>query len=94
MSKKFNGHRCEKRNLAEVVLGLKSKGKKRSKAKPRPKNYTYELGGETDPLKPLTATSDTNSRIHTALIAQQIERAGGLDALQATASCVRTPCQN
>jgi len=81
MSKKFNGHRCEKRNLAEVVLGLKSKGKKRSKAKPRPKNYTYELGGETDPLKPLTATSDTNSR-YNPLIAQEIERAGGLDALQ------------
>jgi len=81
MSKKFNGHRCEKRNLAEVVLGLKSKSKNRSKAKPRPKNYTYELGGETDPLKPLTATSDTNSG-YNPLIAQQIERAGGLDALQ------------
>lgn len=44
MAKKFNGHRCERRNLTDLVLGTGPTGKKRSKpkAKKRPKNYTTE----------------------------------------------------
>ena len=44
MSKKFNGHRCERRNLTDLVLGTGPTGKKRSKpkAKKRSKNYTTE----------------------------------------------------
>jgi hypothetical protein len=54
--KKFNGHRCERRNLTDLVLGTGPDGKKRAqpKAKKRPKNYTKEpevnkmnLGGST-----------------------------------------------
>lgn len=42
--KKFNGHRCERRNLTDLVLGTGPDGKKRAqpKAKKRPKNYTDE----------------------------------------------------
>lgn len=44
MSKKFNGHRCERRNLTDLVLGTGPTGKKRAKpkAKKRPKNYSTE----------------------------------------------------
>lgn len=44
MSKKFNGHRCERRNLTDLVLGTGPTGKKRSKpkAKKRPKNFAQE----------------------------------------------------
>lgn len=44
MGKKFNGHRCERRNLTDLVLGTGPDGKKRAKpkAKKRPKNYTTE----------------------------------------------------
>mgnify|MGYP001495467983 CR=1 FL=1 len=59
--KKFNGHRCERRNLTDLVLGTGPDGKKRPKpkAKKRPKNFTIEparnkkyLGGNPtgDPL--------------------------------------------
>ena len=59
--KKFNGHRCERRNLTDLVLGTGPDGKRRAqpKARKRPKNYTQEpaankkyLGGGTgdDPL--------------------------------------------
>ena len=42
--KKFNGHRCERRNLTDLVLGTGPDGKKRPKpkAKKRPKNFTLE----------------------------------------------------
>jgi hypothetical protein len=59
MSKKFNGHRCERRNLTDLVLGTGPTGKKRAKpkAKKRPKNYTTEpavnrmnLGGDPPPI--------------------------------------------
>ena len=42
--KKFNGHRCERRNLTDLVLGTGPDGTKRAqpKAKKRPKNYTKE----------------------------------------------------
>lgn len=60
MSKKFNGHRCERRNLTDLLLGTGPDGKKRAKpkAKKRPKNYTTEpavnkmyLGGSPgDPI--------------------------------------------
>lgn len=48
MSKKFNGHRCERRNLTDLVLGTGPTGKKRSKpkAKNRPKNF-FKPGGPT-----------------------------------------------
>lgn len=44
MSKKFNGHRCERRNLTDLLLGTGPDGKKRAKpkAKKRPRNYTTE----------------------------------------------------
>lgn len=44
MSKKFNGHRCERRNLTDLVLGTGPTGKKRAKpkAKKRSKNFTTE----------------------------------------------------
>ena len=42
--KKFNGHRCERRNLTDLVLGTGPDGKPRPKpkAKKRPKNFTKE----------------------------------------------------
>ena len=42
--KKFNGHRCERRNLTDLLLGTGPDGKKRPKpkAKKRPKNFTLE----------------------------------------------------
>ena len=42
--KKFNGHRCERRNLTDLVLGTGPDGKPRPKpkAKKRPKNFTTE----------------------------------------------------
>ena len=48
MAKKFNGHRCERRNLTDLVLGTGPDGKKRAKpkAKSRPKNF-FEPGGPT-----------------------------------------------
>jgi len=48
MAKKFNGHRCERRNLTDLVLGTGPTGKKRSKpkAKSRPKNF-FKPGGPT-----------------------------------------------
>lgn len=44
MSKKFNGHRCERRNLTDLVLGTGPTGKKRAKpkAKKRSNNFTTE----------------------------------------------------
>jgi hypothetical protein len=44
MSKKFNGHRCERRNLTDLVLGTGPTGKKRAKpkAKKRSKNFATE----------------------------------------------------
>ena len=44
MSKKFNGHRCERRNLTDLVLGTGPSGDKRPapKAKKRSKNFTTE----------------------------------------------------
>lgn len=57
--KKFNGHRCERRNLTDLVLGTGPDGKKRAqpKAKKRAKNYTTEPaankmpdGGPTNPF--------------------------------------------
>lgn len=44
MSKKFNGHRCERRNLTDLVLGTGPTGARRStpKANSRPRNYTTE----------------------------------------------------
>tara|TARA_R100000951_G_scaffold116611_1_gene129342 strand:- start:4888 stop:6417 length:1530 start_codon:yes stop_codon:yes gene_type:complete len=44
MSKKFNGHRCERRNLTDLVLGTGPAGNKRPapKAKKRSKNFTTE----------------------------------------------------
>lgn len=48
MAKKFNGHRCERRNLTDLVLGTGPDGKKRAKpkAKSRPKNF-FKPGGPT-----------------------------------------------
>ena len=48
MAKKFNGHRCERRNLTDLVLGTGPTGKKRAKpkAKKRPKNF-FKPGGPT-----------------------------------------------
>lgn len=42
--KKFNGHRCERRNLTDLVLGTGPDGKRRAKpkAKKRPRNYTTD----------------------------------------------------
>lgn len=42
--KKFNGHRCERRNLTDLLLGTGPTGKKRAqpKAKKRSKNYSTE----------------------------------------------------
>lgn len=44
---KFNGHRCEKRNMCENMTGytfdangIGTRGGKKKAAKPRPKNYT------------------------------------------------------
>ena len=63
--KKFNGHRCERRNLTDLLLGTGPDGKRRAKpkAKKRPKNYTTEpavnkkyLGGPfVDPAAQLDA---------------------------------------
>lgn len=62
MSKKFNGHRCERRNLTDLVLGTGPTGKKRPKpkAKKRAKNYTQEPaankmanGGPSSPVNAL-----------------------------------------
>lgn len=62
MSKKFNGHRCERRNLTDLVLGTGPDGKRRAKpkAKKRPKNYTQEpaankmtKGGPASPVDSL-----------------------------------------
>ena len=51
MSKKFNGHRCERRNLTDLVLGTGPEGKKRPtpKAKKRSKNFTTEPPVNTMP---------------------------------------------
>ena len=60
--KKFNGHRCERRNLTDLVLGTGPDGKPRPKpkAKKRPKNFTTEPaankkfdGGPTSPVDSL-----------------------------------------
>ena len=42
--KKFNGHRCERRNLTDLLLGTGPDGKRRAKpkAKKRPRNYTTD----------------------------------------------------
>jgi len=42
--KKFNGHRCERRNLTDLLLGTGPDGRRRAKpkAKKRPKNFTTE----------------------------------------------------
>lgn len=44
MAKKFNGHRCERRNLTDLLLGVGPDGKRRStpNAQSRPKNYAVE----------------------------------------------------
>ncbi len=49
MSKKFNGHRCERRNLTDLVLGTGPTGKKRPepKAKKRSKNFTTNPAANT-----------------------------------------------
>ena len=58
MAKKFNGHRCERRNLTDLLLGVGPDGKRRPvpNAQARPKNYAVQpsrnkmyLGG--DPTK-------------------------------------------
>jgi hypothetical protein len=61
--KKFNGHRCERRNLTDLLLdGRGPDGKKRAqpKAKKRPKNFTQEpaankryTGGPASPVNAL-----------------------------------------
>ena len=61
--KKFNGHRCERRNLTDLLLdGRGPDGKKRAqpKAKKRPKNFTTEpaankryTGGPASPVESL-----------------------------------------
>ena len=60
--KKFNGHRCERRNLTDLLLGTGPDGKKRAqpKARKRPKNYTQEPaankmvdGGPVSPVESL-----------------------------------------
>ena len=60
--KKFNGHRCERRNLTDLVLGTGPDGKPRPKpkAKKRPKKFTKEpaankkvTGGPVSPMDSL-----------------------------------------
>ena len=61
--KKFNGHRCERRNLTDLLLdgaGPDGTKRKQPKAKKRPKNFTTEPaankklnGGPTSPVESL-----------------------------------------
>lgn len=59
--KKFNGHRCERRNLTDIVLGTGPTGAKRAKPKAntRPKNYAtapeanqMSYGGKVPKMNP------------------------------------------
>ena len=69
--KKFNGHRCERRNLTDLLLdgaGPDGTKRKQPKAKKRPKNFTTEpaankrfYGGPATPVNALLGILDRHS---------------------------------